>query len=206
MTYIAFTPPSQNEKIKIYKPVGSDNVSFISGSGADPDKFSYDLFKIKSGDNAYWEETYTTAGYTATELTLQSGSSDVYLLQLKAGKTIELEYYHWNDFYDTQNSDYHDLRATLVPISDGTETNCKINDSTYGEVTFEEKWYAPHRAGLNTSYAASTMIAIIKNTQASSQCIAITFRNNQSADYSVTNTGANGKRSSKCWLKITELE
>lgn len=206
MTYIAFTPPNENEKIKIYKPVGSDNVSFLSGQNSDLN--SYDLFKIKSGDNAYWEETYTTTGYTATELTLQSGSSDVYLLQLKAGKTIELEYYHWNDFYDSQNSDYHDLRATLVPVSDGTEANCKINDSTYGEVTFEEKWYAPHRAGQNTSYAASTMIAIIKNTQTTSQCIAITFRDNSdSLSFSGGNSSATtGKRSSKCWLKITELE
>lgn len=205
MTYIISTPVSENEEFTIYKPVGGDNISFISGTSSDTK--SYDLFKIKN-DNAYWQSVYTTSGYNATDETLQSGSTDVYLLRLKAGKTVEIEYYHWNDFYDSQTSDYHDLRVTLVPVSDGTEANCKTDDATYGEVTFEEKWYTPHRAGLNTSYATETMIAIIKNTQSSAQCLAITLRNNGSGDFSGGNgtSDTTGKRSSKCWLKITQLD
>lgn len=205
MTFIYSPPASDTQKYALYKPQGTANFCRIGGVSSDLN--AYDMIRWKSNTNNYWNTTHISTGFNATEIIAMPNGNYSHVF-LKPNRKVMIEYSLVLSLYEAQTSDYHQVRVTLVPNHNSSTTADKINDTNYGEVSFDTLWSTRYTAGLNTFYETKALHAIIENTQSSSMAFAFTLRDNSSLNRSGGNTVPStlGVVSDRSYLKVIQLD
>ena len=205
MTFIYSPPPSNAAKYVIYKPQGTQTKCRIGGSTSDVK--AYDMIRWKDGVNNYWTTSTITSGFNATEvIAMPNGNhSNVFL---KPDRKVMIEYSLVLSLYDSQATDYHKIRLTLVPNHNSAESSDLIDDVNYGEVSFDTIWKTLYAAGQNTTYETKQLHAIVENTKSASMAFAFTLRDNAALDRSGGDSSNStfGYVSPKSYLKVTQLD
>lgn len=205
MTFIYSPPPSNTQKYALYKPQGTQTECYIGGASSDLN--SYDMIRCKNGANNHWDATHVSSGFNATEI-VDMPDGTLSLLLLKPNRKVLIEYSLVLSLYETQASDFHEIRLTLVPNHNSSVTADMVNDATNGEVTFSTIWSTRYTAGLNTSYETNELHTIIENTQSSSMALAFTLRDNALLNRSGGDStlSTKGYISDRSYLKVIQLD
>lgn len=205
MTFIYSPPSSDTQKYALYKPQGTANFCRIGGASSDLN--AYDMIRWKSNTNNYWNTTHTSTGFDATEIIAMPNGNWSHVF-LKPNRKVLIEYNLVLPLYETQTSDFHQIRLTLVPNHNSSTTVDKINDINYGEVSFDTIWSTRYTAGLNTFYETKALHAVIENTKSSSMAFAFTLRDNSSLNRSGGDSTFNtlSYLSDKSYLKVIQLD